>query len=311
MSNNRSLSQNDGVTFRSWLEAAAHVCERDGAAEICAVVEAASNLKSVTASRYNLGLKLYRLAAARESGWNVVSRPKYRLGAVEQTEGLHHFPVQSRAVKILSLAGGEYCDTARLSELARKIRLQYAGKPWAFDEFSTYRALTDPRFSRMFVTQGALTIGHTAAANAPKVIVRNAIAPTEEPKFQQNIHEAHLEQLIAEDLDQIEPGLTLVGRQYQAPPVGRIDLLCKDRKGALVVIEIKKLNVSTSSIIDQITRYLGWVKHHVASPGQNVRGILITGRPDEKLRYSLAALPEVRLLSIDISLKAETFDRER
>ena len=46
-----------------------------------------------------------------------------------------------------------------------------------------------------------------------------------------NIHEAHLEALIAENLDSVEGGLKLVKQQYNAPPVGRLDLLCRDRSG--------------------------------------------------------------------------------
>jgi hypothetical protein len=70
--------------------------------------------------------------------------------------------------------------------------------------------------------------------------------------------------------------------------VGRIDLLCRDSNGHIVVIEIKKFRAGTGSIIDQITRYMGGARHHVAGPGQQDRGIIIVGKPDEKLVLCVA-----------------------
>jgi hypothetical protein len=70
--------------------------------------------------------------------------------------------------------------------------------------------------------------------------------------------------LIAEDLDHVEPGLTLIGWQYPALPVGRIDLLCRDTKGDIVVIEIRN---SGPPPIRSSIRSLGiWVGHGTTSP---------------------------------------------
>jgi hypothetical protein len=118
-----------------------------------------------------------------------------------------------------------------------------------------------------------------------------------------NIHETHLESLIAEDLTQVEAWLTLIGRQYKAPPVGRIDLLCRGRQGDIVVIEIKKFRAGTDSIIDQIARYMGWARHRVALPGQRVRGIIIVGKPDQKLAYAASAVPGLSIKCFDLSLR--------
>ena len=83
----------------------------------------------------------------------------------------------------------------------------------------------------------------------------------------------------------------------------QLDLLCKDRKGHFVVIEIKRLRASTESIIDQITRYIGWVQERLATPGKLVRGIIIVGRPDHKLTYSVRAIPNVSIKSFTLSLQ--------
>ena len=119
-----------------------------------------------------------------------------------------------------------------------------------------------------------------------------------------NIHEAHLEALIAENLDSVEGGLRLVRRQYNAPPVGRIDLLCRDRRGSFVVIEIKKFRASAESIIDQVTRYMGWVQEHLAPPRVTVRGIIIVGVVDERLSYSVKAVPNLEMKCFSVSLKS-------
>lgn len=58
--------------------------------------------------------------------------------------------------------------------------------------------------------------------------------------------------------------------------VGRIDILAKDRSGALVVIELK-VALGPDAVCGQILRYMGWVKRHIAD-GRGVRGIIIAGR---------------------------------
>ncbi len=145
-------------------------------------------------------------------------------------------------------------------------------------------------------------MGETGASAFPSSSSgkRQPVAPS---PFAEGIHEVHFESLIAEHLDQVEPGLTLVGRRYEADPVGRIDLLCTDRKGALVVIEIKRLGASTESIIDQVTRYIGWVQERLAVPGKRVRGIVIVGKPDPKLTYSARAIPNLSIKSFNLTLQ--------
>ena len=108
---------------------------------------------------------------------------------------------------------------------------------------------------------------------------------------------------LAEDLDRVEPGLELIGRQYQAPPVGRIDLLCRDPEGCFVVIEIKKFRAGADSIVDQIARYLTWTRQNLARPGQNVRGIIIVGKADERLAYAARAISGLSVKCLDLALR--------
>src|SRR5262249_33004118 len=102
--------------------------------------------------------------------------------------------------------------------------------------------------------------------------------------------EGNLENFLADRLDQIEQGLKLVERQLDTREVGRLDLLCEDAHGNLVVVELKKFKAGPS-IIDQIQRYMGWVIDHRAKPNQKVRGIVIVGSKDTALEYAAKANP--------------------
>ena len=77
--------------------------------------------------------------------------------------------------------------------------------------------------------------------------------------------ELKLEDLLEKNLEHIETGLKLFydkgcnpGRQYRTD-VGKIDLLCIDKDGKLVCLELKK-EKGGDKTIGQITRYMGWVK---------------------------------------------------
>ena len=109
----------------------------------------------------------------------------------------------------------------------------------------------------------------------------------------QSLSERNFENVICERLDDIEEGLTLVRRQYSIDPVGRIDILCNDKNGDLVVIELKKFGAPNYSIIDQITRYMGCIEDKIAHQGQKVRGIIIVGKKDERLEYSARTIPNL------------------
>jgi len=111
--------------------------------------------------------------------------------------------------------------------------------------------------------------------------------------------EANLENFLAERVEQLEEGLTLVARQLDTGEVGRLDLLCEDKDSNLVVVELKK-DKAGPSIIDQIQRYMGWIMKNKANPGQKVRGIIVVGKKDTALEYAARANPNisVRLFSI-------------
>jgi hypothetical protein len=124
------------------------------------------------------------------------------------------------------------------------------------------------------------------------------------PLKQQNkpsLSEINLENIFIDKLKEL--GLILIKRQLVASPVGRIDLLCEDKEGHLIVIELKKYGVKSYSIIDQIARYMGYIKKHIAKEGQKVKGIIITGSKDEKLEYAASAIPNLEVKTFKLHIE--------
>jgi RecB family endonuclease NucS len=75
----------------------------------------------------------------------------------------------------------------------------------------------------------------------------------EEPGLQKDGVEAHLQELLAERPDAIDPGLRLVQREYPTD-IGPVDLLCRDAEGRAVAIEIKRRGEIDG--VEQLVRYL-------------------------------------------------------
>jgi RecB family endonuclease NucS len=65
--------------------------------------------------------------------------------------------------------------------------------------------------------------------------------------------EAHLQKLLAENIDTLGPGHVLVRREYPTA-IGPVDILAKDPSGATVAIEIKRRGDIDG--VEQLTRYL-------------------------------------------------------
>jgi len=125
--------------------------------------------------------------------------------------------------------------------------------------------------------------------------------------------EKHLEDFLIANWEKTELGKNLklieeegipVSQQYNTL-IGRIDILVQDKTtNDYVVIELKKGRTS-DKVVGQISTYIGWVQEHKAKDGRNVRGIIISGENDEKLRYSLKNIPNVEMFiyKVDFSLK--------
>ena len=117
-----------------------------------------------------------------------------------------------------------------------------------------------------------------------------------------NVHERHFEDVLAKNPGTIEVGLVIVGRQYIAPGVGRMDLLCKDKDGTFVVVEIKRPTDSGERVVEQIAAYMSWVREKLADDGR-VRGIIIGTDPSERLRYAAKMVANLTIKTMSLSLQ--------
>lgn len=119
--------------------------------------------------------------------------------------------------------------------------------------------------------------------------------------------EAHLRDFLAKNLDQIEPGLTLVkdsrgeGIEYPVDN-GRIDILALDQRGGYVVIELK-LAQGRNKALGQILYYMGWVDQNLGhSP---CRGMVIANEISEPLEVAVSRAPGVALYQYKMSFSLE------
>jgi RecB family endonuclease NucS len=65
--------------------------------------------------------------------------------------------------------------------------------------------------------------------------------------------EAHLQALLAEQVDWLGSGYTLIRREYPTP-IGPVDLLCRDPAGSVVAVEVKRRGEIDG--VEQLTRYV-------------------------------------------------------
>ncbi|WP_241384058.1 endonuclease NucS [Rhodococcus sp. CH91] len=65
--------------------------------------------------------------------------------------------------------------------------------------------------------------------------------------------EAHLQELLAEHVETLGAGFTLIRREYPTA-IGPVDLLCRDADGATVAVEVKRRGEIDG--VEQLTRYL-------------------------------------------------------
>ncbi len=96
-----------------------------------------------------------------------------------------------------------------------------------------------------------------------------------------NVSEREVESLIDSKNALADLGLNILERQYELSPGNVIDLLCQDRRGDLVVVELKK--GTANQTVGQLARYVTDVREKRARSTQKARGLILTLDVDEQL----------------------------
>ena len=105
--------------------------------------------------------------------------------------------------------------------------------------------------------------------------------------------EAHLQVLLAEHVELLGAGYTLVRREYMTP-IGPVDLLCRDDHGRSVAVEIKRRGEIDG--VEQLTRYLELLNRDPAL--RPVRGIFAA----QEIK------PQARVLATDRGISCAVVD---
>jgi RecB family endonuclease NucS len=109
-----------------------------------------------------------------------------------------------------------------------------------------------------------------------------------DPGLRKDGVEAHLQELLAATPATIEPGLSLVRREYPTD-IGPVDLLCKDAEGRTVAVEVKRRGEIDG--VEQLTRYLEFLNRNPLL--RPVRGVFVA----QEVR------PQARVLATDRSIR--------
>ena len=105
--------------------------------------------------------------------------------------------------------------------------------------------------------------------------------------------EAHLQALLAEHVELLGAGYTLVRREHMTA-IGPVDLLCRDNKGRTVAVEIKRRGEIDG--VEQLTRYLELLnRDSLLAP---VSGVLAAQQIKPQAR-TLATDRGIRCLTLD------------
>ncbi len=101
-------------------------------------------------------------------------------------------------------------------------------------------------------------VSHAKTADMLVVSIHEVLHDTEhdlglDPGLQKDGVEAHLQKLLAEQIDLLGEGHTLVRREYMTA-IGPVDILARDAEGRAVAVELKRRGDIDG--VEQLTRYL-------------------------------------------------------
>jgi len=147
---------------------------------------------------------------------------------------------------------------AHLPPAARLILVKADGSVAVHSDSKAYKPLNwmsppctlEERESELVVTNDK---GEKLWIRVDEVLEDRRVDLGDEPGLAKDGVEAELQELLADRLDAVEAGLTLVRREYPTD-IGPVDIMCRDSTGAAVAIEVKRIGEIAG--VEQLVRYL-------------------------------------------------------
>ncbi|MCF2909922.1 endonuclease NucS [Pseudoalteromonas sp. DL2-H2.2] len=107
---------------------------------------------------------------------------------------------------------------------------------------------------------------------------------------------------LGQDYDIYTEDGEIVGQQYPSD-TGPIDILAISKnKQTLLVVELKRGRAS-DNVVGQIQRYMGYVKHELCEPNQDVKGVIIALEDDVRLQRALSVTQGIEFYKYQVSFK--------
>ena len=138
--------------------------------------------------------------------------------------------------------------------------------------------------------------GETLAITITEVISDTSVDLGVDPGLVKDGVEAHLQELLAAQLELLGDGWRLVRREYPTP-IGPVDLMCRDEAGHSVAVEIKRRGEIDG--VEQLTRYLDLLNRDpLLAP---VQGVFAA----QEIK------PQARVLAVDRGIRCVTLNYDR
>ncbi|MCB0964665.1 MAG: endonuclease NucS [Acidimicrobiales bacterium] len=151
--------------------------------------------------------------------------------------------------------------------------------------------------NRLVEDEGEWTVtnpkGETLRITLDEVISDERWELGTDPGLQKDGVEAHLQELLAANCEQLEEGFRLVRREYPTD-IGPVDLLCRDAQGRAVAVEIKRRGEIDG--VEQLTRYLEFLNRDPML--RPVRGLFVAQQIKPQARV-LASDRDIGWLEVD------------
>lgn len=203
----------------------------------------------------------------------------------------------------------ELAGLRRVPDIRVDTDLDTVGIVFDYQHIVTGKAISEDQVSALLQLANRSPYVPASEAQATRP-AEQAIEPDEESEenLSAKFLESHLQWFVFNNLTCLGiAGLRLYDPEsqadtqgkYRTDEVGEIDILLKTPKGDIVVVELKKSG--TDKTIGQICRYMGWVKHRLATEGQTVQGIVVTQDYDQRLAYAAHAVPGLLVKKVQVS----------